>query len=409
MNIKISNSVLIVIIIIVTSNLAIAQWVQTNNGLNGDEINCLTADLTNTYLLAGTEGDGAFISINNGDSWTAINNGLTNLLVYAFTMNDTYLFVGTDEGVSRSTDNGSNWTPVNNGLTNQFVQALVVNGTYLFAGTAGGGAFRSTNNGDSWEEVNNGLTRPVVIDFAISGTNLFAATVYGGVFLSTNNGNNWTEVNNGLTNYVILALCANDINIFAGTLEGVFHSTNNGSSWTQVGLLTYYVGAFATSGNNLFAGTEQNGVFLSSDNGGSWLDVNNGLTNYYVGALAISGTYLFAGTSGDGVWRRPLSEMITSVRETSGNELPSEYELVQNYPNPFNPSTKINYQIPELSFITIKVYDVLGNEITTLVNEEKPVGNYEVEFNASILPSGVYFYKLRAGNFVETKKMLLMK
>jgi len=83
--------------------------------------------------------------------------------------------------------------------------------------------------------------------------------------------------------------------------------------------------------------------------------------------------------------------------------------LSNNYPNPFNPSTKINYQIPELSFVTLRVYDVLGNEIAALVKGEKPAGSYEVEFNASSIPSGIYFYKLQAGSFVETKKMVLMK
>lgn len=87
----------------------------------------------------------------------------------------------------------------------------------------------------------------------------------------------------------------------------------------------------------------------------------------------------------------------------------TEYILNQNYPNPFNPSASIKYQIPEMSFVTVKVYDVLGNEISTLVNEEKQMGRYEVEFNAVNLPSGVYFYRLQAGDFIETKKMILMK
>jgi len=85
------------------------------------------------------------------------------------------------------------------------------------------------------------------------------------------------------------------------------------------------------------------------------------------------------------------------------------YSLSNNYPNPFNPTTNIKYKIPELSFVTLKVYDVLGNEITTLVNNEKPVGSYEVEFNATALPSGIYFYRLQAGSFVETKKMVLLR
>jgi len=86
-----------------------------------------------------------------------------------------------------------------------------------------------------------------------------------------------------------------------------------------------------------------------------------------------------------------------------------EFALNQNYPNPFNPSTKIKYGILELSFVTLKVYDVLGNKVATLVNEEKPAGNYKVEFEATALPTGIYFYRIQAGNFVEIKKMVLMK
>ena len=92
------------------------------------------------------------------------------------------------------------------------------------------------------------------------------------------------------------------------------------------------------------------------------------------------------------------------------------FALEQNYPNPFNPATTIKYQIPELSFVTIKVYDVLGNEINTLVNNEKQAGGYEVEFSASALPSGVYFYQIKAvpigrqaGDYVQVRKMMLLK
>ena len=81
----------------------------------------------------------------------------------------------------------------------------------------------------------------------------------------------------------------------------------------------------------------------------------------------------------------------------------------QNYPNPFNPRTIISYQLPVSGNVVLKVYDVLGNEITTLVNEEKPVGYYETNWNASNLPSGVYFYQLKAGDFVQTRKMILLK
>ncbi len=90
-------------------------------------------------------------------------------------------------------------------------------------------------------------------------------------------------------------------------------------------------------------------------------------------------------------------------------EVISNFKLMQNYPNPFNPTTTINYHIPELSFVTLEVYDVLGNETATLVNEEKPAGIYEIEFDGGGLPSGIYFYSLSAGNFLSTKKIILLK
>jgi Tol biopolymer transport system component len=88
---------------------------------------------------------------------------------------------------------------------------------------------------------------------------------------------------------------------------------------------------------------------------------------------------------------------------------PKTFKLFQNYPNPFNPSTTITYQVPENSFVSIKVYDLLGKEVTSLVNEEKAAGIYDLRFDAGKLSSGFYLYTMKAGNFVETKKMLLMK
>jgi hypothetical protein len=104
------------------------------------------------------------------------------------------------------------------------------------------------------------------------------------------------------------------------------------------------------------------------------------------------------------------------IEITSTKERPvtiSSYQLYQNYPNPFNPATTINYQIPKTGFVTLKVYDILGKEIATLVNEQKTQGRYSVKFDASSaaggLASGVYFYQLRAGDFIQTKKMILLK
>ncbi len=95
--------------------------------------------------------------------------------------------------------------------------------------------------------------------------------------------------------------------------------------------------------------------------------------------------------------------------ETQDNNIPEYFVLNQNFPNPFNPSTKIKYSVPQSSNVVIKVFDILGNEIETLINEEKPIGTYEITWNAGSLPSGIYFYRLQTGSFVETKKMLLLK
>ena len=106
---------------------------------------------------------------------------------------------------------------------------------------------------------------------------------------------------------------------------------------------------------------------------------------------------------------RCINDIITSINNKDIPELPKGYSLLQNYPNPFNPSTTISYQLPTNSHITIKIFDAIGNEIATLVNESKPAGSYEVKFNGSKLSSGVYFYQMKAGIFVVTKKLIFMK
>jgi hypothetical protein len=104
----------------------------------------------------------------------------------------------------------------------------------------------------------------------------------------------------------------------------------------------------------------------------------------------------------------------TSFAENRIKEIPSSFNLFQNYPNPFNPNTKIRYTIPSvgtslMKFVQLKIYDILGREVTTLVNENQQPGNYEVTFNTTNLSSGVYLYKLTAGSFSATKKMILLK
>ena len=101
--------------------------------------------------------------------------------------------------------------------------------------------------------------------------------------------------------------------------------------------------------------------------------------------------------------------LITDVPYYGKSGRPATFQLLQNYPNPFNPTTKISFQIPELGFVSLKVFDVLGNNIMTLVNEEKPAGKYEFNFNSSGIPSGIYFYQLVAGQYSETRKMCFIR
>jgi photosystem II stability/assembly factor-like uncharacterized protein len=386
-----------------------------------------------------------FRSTDNGDSW------VPQMTCYAwcFVIRDSDMFAGTDEGVFRSTDNGMNWTAASAGSL--YAAAFAVSESNLFAGNYGGGVFRSTNNGTSWTSVNEGLPKDIhdstqyapVISLALSGQNLFAGTECRGAFLSSDGGTSWTAVNEGLpkdihdsTQYApVISLALSGQNLFAGTTVGVFLSTNSGTTWIAVnaGLpkdtydTTQYVeiNALALSGQYLFAGTAD-GVFLSTNNGLTWNAINNGLPQNVgivgnVGAFAFNDSYVLVGTGnftgpggsgegsfGAGVWKRPLSELVSAVQVIS-HDMPQSFGLSQNYPNPFNPSTTISYQLPTQSHVTLKIFDVLGREVATLVNGFEEAGYKSLMFDGTKLSSGLYFYRLTAGRYVETKKLLLLR
>jgi hypothetical protein len=171
-----------------------------------------------------------------------------------------------------------------------------------------------------------------------------------------------------------------------------------------------------TIGNYIIAGTST-GVYFSTDYGLNWIQKNQGFGNVYsLRSSTLTNEFIFVGTKGNSVWRRSLSE-ITGIINIS-TEFPSSFSLKQNYPNPFNPVTKIRFEIPSNGFptktfgndrVVLKVYDLLGKEIQTLVNEQLQPGTYEVTFDGSNLPSGIYFYQLKAEEYFETRKMLLIK
>ena len=127
------------------------------------------------------------------------------------------------------------------------------------------------------------------------------------------------------------------------------------------------------------------------------------ITDPSIEAVSLTATTSTGNTSGFG-----FIELITDV-EKENDEMPTEFALNQNYPNPFNPSTTISFSIPTEEFVSLKVFNSLGEEVAELINETKPAGNYSVSFNASELSSGIYFYKLQSGSFIQTRKMILVK
>jgi hypothetical protein len=358
-------------------------------------------------IFAGAE-DGVYISPNDASNWT--HTSLAPISVLSLATIEGNTFAGTTgSGVYFSSNNGANWAQT--ALDSDYVYSLGASGNIVFAGAAGYGIYFSTNNGTSW--IQSALNNQYVYSIAISGNNIFAGTSVNGVFISTNNGTNWTQT--ALTDKTIYALTISGNNIFAGTYgSGVYISTNNGTNWNQIGLNYLRVNALASISHYIFAGTNNLGIYISTNNGTNWTQINQGFTYITsIWSLLIKDNYVFAGNTGYSVWRRSLSEFI-GIKKISEN-IPASFSLEQNYPNPFNPTTNIKFSIPVDSRIrgndrvVLKVYDILGKEIETLVNENLSPGTYEVTFDASRYSSGVYFYKLMTDGYNETKRMILIK
>ncbi len=399
-----------------------AQWVQCI-GSGVQSVYSLGASGNN--ILAGTP-NGVYLSTNFGINW--IQTDLDSTHVYSFVSKDNFVFAGTGDypngtgGVFISSNNGLNWTKTS--LIGGHTHAMIVVGNNIFAGLAynNWGVHISTNNGANWTQT--ALTGKVVYSMAKIENNIFAGTIQYGVYLSTNNGLSWTQT--GLNDQSIFSLSTIGNNLFAGTSSpylnnSVYLSTNNGNNWTQTSLGIISVWSLASYGNNVFAGTETNnysfgGVYLSTNNGTNWINKNQGFNNLLrIYSLLIINNYIFAGTSDNYIWRRSLSEII-GIQNIS-TEISTAYSLSQNYPNPFNPTTNIKFSIPAMSsprvpggdLVQLKVYDVTGREVQTLVNQKLNPGTYEVSFDAGSLTSGVYFYRITANGFVSSKRMLLLK
>ncbi|MDH3268698.1 MAG: T9SS type A sorting domain-containing protein, partial [Ignavibacteria bacterium] len=364
---------------------------------------------------------------------------------------------------------GTNWieeqklTASDGAEDDDFGGSVSISGDYAIVGAewddgGQGSAYIFRRNGTSWIEEQKltandfyfGGSVSISGDYAIIGAQ---PSSVGSAYIFRRDGTNWIEeqritASDGATgdwfgssvsisgNYAIVGAYGNDD---AGS---AYIYKRDGVNWIEEQKLTasdgepndYFGNSVSISEDYAIVGavydgnSHQGSAYIFRRDGASWIEeqkltASDGEPNdEFGGSVSISGNYSIAGAEWDddnGEWSGSAyiySGFVVGVEEEKSG-VPNFFKLVQNYPNPFNPITTINYQIPELSFVTLKVYDVLGSEIITLVNEEKSVGSYEVEFNATQLPSGIYFYILQAGSpstnsgqsFVETKKMVLMK
>ncbi len=371
----------------------------------------------NTSDLATDSSAGIYVSTNEGADWST-GPVLSGAGVLGFC--GTQLFYakyGAFNPLYSSTDGGNRWKPA--GVNPPYyTYALASTDSDLYAGTSSG-VYLSSDTGKTWTSV--GLPSNTIVALAagfglvFAGVNISNQTT-SYVYRTSNNGTTWSAAEIGIYPLVSLALIGDTL--IAGTDgEGIAVSADSGRTWTRSGLNdgmgNSKIGGFVTEGANIFVGADA-GVFLSKNAGSTWSNVSEGLpVGCQITSIAANGDYLFVGLApgsgnSNGVWRRPLPEMITEVNG-SANPVPETFSLSQNFPNPFNPTTVIQYGVRSSRLVSLKVYDVLGRLVKTLVNGVKSPGSYEVRFNGSQLASGVYFYRLAAGGHVIIRKMLLMK
>ncbi len=442
------------------------SWTEVNNSkFIKNTTNILISKQDDIFI--GTSGNGVIYSNDNGASWLPINHGLASSYVTAFTINrHDALIAGTIGGLSISENSGDTWQQIEN-LSSRYISHMAEspNGTILTGSDCPGDnsqfMLRSLDNGYTWREMTH-MRRCVLSLFINLNEDIFISTSYfiDGIYRSQDNGDTWEQLHPEL---VAITLAVNQNNhIFAGTWADFYRSNDEGHTWDLVQTpvqnprgnhllinsenhifaelrrfpsselfrstddgLTWDILALGLDdttglrrhgfsinalyqdiGNNLWAGTSE-GVYFSPDNGETWQLENFGLEESTVCSFDMNSKgMLFAGTCGDGIFR--TSESVVSIKSAKVDR-PNDFILEQNYPNPFNPSTTILYELPSRTHVILKIFNLVGQEVATLVDEVKSVGRYEVRLDAGGFASGIYFYRLQAGEFVETKKLLLLK
>ncbi len=401
-------------------------WFSSSEGINAGSIKSIAVNQQNDIFVAMT--GGVYKTTDAGASFIKSDAGITNTHLNILRIHPNgYLFVGTFpmsgtplSGIFRSTNNGLNWTVSMNGFTYQYNNVLDftfdTNG-YIYA-ASNDNVYKSTNYGSNWFKTSNGITNNQVYSIAVNKSNnyIFAGTYGSGVFRSTDNGGNWTQVNNGLSATEIMSLEFNGDNfLFAGTNgQGVFRSKNNGGDWEQVLGIGLTMQAWKIAINRkgyIFAGIVGGqivnlGIWVSTNAGDNWTQITSGIYYPFVDAIGFDSVqYGYAGTLNGGLYKSNAS---TPIRNTI-TEIPIAFVLEQNYPNPFNPTTTIKYFLAKDCNVKLKVYDLLGRDIETIVNGYQSAGYYQYIFDASRLSSGIYIYRLETDSYSESRRMILVR
>jgi hypothetical protein len=384
-----------------------ANWTDEVKGLFAPSVVALAPGSGRVYAGAGGF---MFGSTDEGSSWAMC--GLPYQTVNSLTASGDTVIAGTNGDVFRSTDFGLTWT--SGGLTHQNISALTEYGRNLVAANSHGVIYQSGNFGGSWTPIGTGMpsdsvTFIVAAPSVSGGSNIFAGAWGDGIYMSSDSGKTWWPVKTGFTSRYPTCLASVGSVLSAGTAgNGIFVSTDNGSHWqtSSAGLADSNVTSIAAVGSYLLVGTN-GGAFISSNSGSTWVKASDGLVDNHIGSVALSGSSVFLGTQSKGIWKRSISD-VTAIGPRE-DHLPGGFGLYQNYPNPFNPTTTIRYALPSRAHVTLSVFNTLGQAVATLVNESQETGNHEVRFDGSSLASGVYFYRIRAGEYVETKKLVILR
>jgi len=375
-----------------------AQWVQVWNGMG--QTKTITSTLwSGSFLLAGLEYDGIYKSTNEGLTWEVTS--ITDKTVWDFSSFGANYYASTWNGIYIS-NNGTTWTSF--GLSNKTVYETAFNNNYAFAGTQYDGVYYSSNNGVNWTQ--SFLNNKSIWSLAVNGNLVIAGTSGYGIYYSTDNGYIWNQSH--INNLTVERIKFDGTAIYAGTSNGIYKSTNNGVNWVQFGLSGKNINDILISSQYIYAATSGYGIYVSTKQGITWNLINEGLPsgNIYPNSLTFTNNYIVTGLSSKSTWRRPKSEV--GINQIS-DKIPTQFSLKQNFPNPFNPVTTIKFDVIKSENIKIVVVDALGRDIETLVNEQLSPGSYETTWNARNYSSGIYFYRLQAGDFTETKRMIFLK